>query len=94
MYHGCKERYCESKKVQFHSNKTKLQKISSDKKKDLNMIMNKKIAAAFCCHEKKEKADLNKVEALSILSASDTGDSDSKPRVGSTSKEGTDSEWE
>eukprot|EP00957_Ditylum_brightwellii_P056894 4313289-Ditylum_brightwellii.AAC.1 len=48
------------------------------KSKDMNMIINKKIAEAFSCQEKKEKADLNKFEALSISSVSDAGDSNSE----------------
>eukprot|EP00957_Ditylum_brightwellii_P201623 15326445-Ditylum_brightwellii.AAC.1 len=91
-YHECKERSCKSKNVCFHNNKTKLCEFLSDKKKDLNMIIDKKIAAAFSHQEKKEKVDLNKFEALSTSSASNARDNKNKSRVSSTSNEGTDLE--
>eukprot|EP00957_Ditylum_brightwellii_P021088 1589066-Ditylum_brightwellii.AAC.1 len=48
--------------------------------KDLNTIINKKIAKAFSCQEKKENANLNKFEAPFISSGSNAGNSDSKSK--------------
>eukprot|EP00957_Ditylum_brightwellii_P193249 14714442-Ditylum_brightwellii.AAC.1 len=62
----------------------------SDGNKDLHAIINKKIAAAFSHKEKKE---LNKFEALSIISDSNKDkDSSSNSRVSYTSNEDMDSE--
>eukprot|EP00957_Ditylum_brightwellii_P177082 13489782-Ditylum_brightwellii.AAC.1 len=59
--------------------------------KDLKIIINKKIANTFNHQEKKEKADLNKIKALSISSGSNVGDSNTKSKVSCTSNKGSDS---
>eukprot|EP00957_Ditylum_brightwellii_P178621 13605634-Ditylum_brightwellii.AAC.1 len=50
-----------------------------------------RIAKALSYQEEKEKADLNKFEALSILSGSNAGDNNSKSKVSYTSNKGLDS---
>eukprot|EP00957_Ditylum_brightwellii_P107837 8226105-Ditylum_brightwellii.AAC.1 len=91
MHHEHKEGSCKSKKVPFCSNKVKLHGFLTGKSKDLNSIINKKIDKVFSHQKKKEKVKLNKFEALSILSGSNTGDSNSKFEVSHTSNEGSDS---
>eukprot|EP00957_Ditylum_brightwellii_P126996 9682046-Ditylum_brightwellii.AAC.1 len=62
------------------------------KSKDLNTMINKKIATIFSHQEKKEKADLNKFEALSISYISNAGKSNNKSKVSCTSNKESDSE--
>eukprot|EP00957_Ditylum_brightwellii_P001253 98131-Ditylum_brightwellii.AAC.1 len=85
-YHQREDRSCKNKKVSFSSGKAKSHEASSDENKDLHAIIDEKIAATL---ERKEKKDLNKFEALSILlnSYKDNG-SDSDSRVSDTSNEG------
>eukprot|EP00957_Ditylum_brightwellii_P050753 3848205-Ditylum_brightwellii.AAC.1 len=61
------------------------------RRKYLNTIIKENIAKVFSCQEKKEKNKLNKFEALSIFSASDTRDSNNKSKVSCTSGKGLDS---
>eukprot|EP00957_Ditylum_brightwellii_P032256 2443893-Ditylum_brightwellii.AAC.1 len=82
MCHECKKGSHKSKK---------LCGFLSDKSKDPNTIINKNIVKAFSHQEKKEKANLNKVDALSISSGSNAGDSNSKSKVSHTSDKGLDS---
>eukprot|EP00957_Ditylum_brightwellii_P098339 7493221-Ditylum_brightwellii.AAC.1 len=91
MRHECKGRFCDSNKVYFCCNKTKLHSFSSNSSKDLNIIIDKKITKAFSHQEKKEKAKLNKLKTLSNLSGSNGGDSNGKSKVSHTSNKGLDS---
>ena len=76
--------------MHFSSYKAKSCDASSNGNKDLHLIINEKIAATLSCQEKK---DLNKFEALSILSGSNDGvNIDSNSRVSNTSDEEMNSE--
>eukprot|EP00957_Ditylum_brightwellii_P007122 540481-Ditylum_brightwellii.AAC.1 len=75
----------DSKKVCFSSGMAKSCKASSKENKDLHLIINEKITMAL---DRKEKNDLNKFEALSIVSDSNKDkDSNSNSRVSNTSDE-------
>eukprot|EP00957_Ditylum_brightwellii_P022748 1715408-Ditylum_brightwellii.AAC.1 len=83
MCHEREDRSCKSKKVCSSSGKAKSHESSYNRNKDLHLIINEKIATVFSCQEKK---DLNKFEALSILSGSNNGNnSNSNSRVSDTS---------
>jgi hypothetical protein len=90
MCHEREDRSCNSKKVHFSSGRVNSCEALSNGNKDLHAIIHEKITVALDC---KEKKDLNKFEALSILSDSnkDNG-SNSNSRVINTSNEGMDSE--
>eukprot|EP00957_Ditylum_brightwellii_P135411 10325040-Ditylum_brightwellii.AAC.1 len=84
------DRSYKSKKVCFNSGKAMSHVSSSDGSKDLHAIISEKITVALSC---KEKKDLNKFEALSILSGDNDGDnSNSDSRVSNTSDEEMNSE--
>eukprot|EP00957_Ditylum_brightwellii_P081284 6183228-Ditylum_brightwellii.AAC.1 len=90
MLHERGDRSCKSKKVHFSSGKAKSCKSLSNGNKDLHSIINKKIVMALSHQEKK---DLNKFEALSILSGGDDGNnSNSDSRVNNTSNKEMNSE--
>eukprot|EP00957_Ditylum_brightwellii_P020215 1524681-Ditylum_brightwellii.AAC.1 len=85
MHHGGEDRPCKIKKVHFSSGKAKTWEPLSNGSKDLHLIINQNITAALSTQEKK---DLNKFEALSILSGSDNGNnSDSNSRISNISDE-------
>eukprot|EP00957_Ditylum_brightwellii_P134330 10241044-Ditylum_brightwellii.AAC.1 len=65
----------------------------NDPTRDLNTIIGKKIAKVFSHQEKKEKADLNKFEALFISSASEAGNISSKSKASHTSNKGLNSDY-
>eukprot|EP00957_Ditylum_brightwellii_P070346 5343881-Ditylum_brightwellii.AAC.1 len=79
MCHEREDRSRNSKKVCFSTGKAKSCDASSNENKDLHAIIDEKIATAL---DHKEKKDLNKFEALSILS-----DINSSSRVSNTSNE-------
>eukprot|EP00957_Ditylum_brightwellii_P125643 9576525-Ditylum_brightwellii.AAC.1 len=88
--HEREDRSCKSKKVHFSSDKAKSCDTLSDGNKDPHVIIDKKIAAALSHQEKK---DLNKFEALSILSGSDNdNNSNNDSRVSNASNEEMNSE--
>eukprot|EP00957_Ditylum_brightwellii_P169920 12933815-Ditylum_brightwellii.AAC.1 len=90
MRHEREDRSYKSKKVCFSSGKVKSYKVLSSGNKDLHAIINEKITAAL---SRQEKKDLNKFEALSILSGSNSGDdNNSDSRVSNTSDEEMNSE--
>eukprot|EP00957_Ditylum_brightwellii_P153747 11702097-Ditylum_brightwellii.AAC.1 len=85
MCHEGEDRSCNSKKVHFSSGKAKSHEASSNGNKDLHAIINEKIALGL---DQQEKKDLNKFEALSILSDSNKDDdSNSNSRAIDTSNE-------
>eukprot|EP00957_Ditylum_brightwellii_P210792 15365403-Ditylum_brightwellii.AAC.2 len=85
MHYVREDRSHKSKKVHFSSGKAKSCEVLSNGNKDLHTIIDKKIVVALSCQEKK---DLNKFEALSILSDRNHGDdSNSDSRVSDTSNE-------
>eukprot|EP00957_Ditylum_brightwellii_P205718 15345090-Ditylum_brightwellii.AAC.1 len=83
-------RSCNRKKVCFSSGKAKYHEALSNGNKDLHVIIDEKIAAVL---DHKEKKDLNKCDALSILSNSNKDNGrDSNSRVINTSNKGMDLE--
>eukprot|EP00957_Ditylum_brightwellii_P133247 10160102-Ditylum_brightwellii.AAC.1 len=85
--HKMEYKFHDSNKVCFSSGKAKYCEASLDGNKDLHTIINEKIAAAL---DRQEKKDLNKFEALSILSNSNKDDdSNSNSRISNTSNEDT-----
>eukprot|EP00957_Ditylum_brightwellii_P171856 13082836-Ditylum_brightwellii.AAC.1 len=89
-YHEREYKFCESKKVLFSSGKAKSCEALSDGNKDLHAIIDEKNAAFL---DLKEKKELNKVDALSILSNSIKDKySDINSRVSDTSNEVMDTE--